>query len=100
MKCTKGASSKYIEDTVDVDVGVVILCPLETKKVGNPLFSTNRSAMVYPGAKNPVAGSSTSFDLEIRELHITAVPWVLLEVFWGVKKGKSTKQQLPEFPRS
>lgn len=43
--------------------------------------------MVYPGAKNPVAGSSTSFDLEIRELHVTAVPWVLLEVFLGKKKG-------------
>lgn len=55
--------------------------------------------MVYPGAKNPVAGSSTSFDLEIRELHVTAVPWVLLEVFLGGKM-KSTKQQLPEFPRS
>lgn len=41
--------------------------------------------MVYPGAKNPVAGSSTSFDLEIRELHVTAVPWVLLEVFLGGK---------------
>lgn len=56
--------------------------------------------MVYPGAKNPVAGSSTSFDLEIRELHVTAVPWVLLEVFLGEKKRKSTKQQLPEFPGS
>lgn len=31
MKFTKGAGSKYIEDTVDVDVDVVILCPLETK---------------------------------------------------------------------
>lgn len=29
MKCTKGAGSKYIEDTVgvDVDVDVVISCP-------------------------------------------------------------------------
>lgn len=27
MKCTKGAVSKYIEDTVDVDVDVVISCP-------------------------------------------------------------------------
>lgn len=51
MKFTKGAGSKYIEDTVDVDVDVVILVPLETKYVGNPLFSTNRSVMVYPGAK-------------------------------------------------
>lgn len=31
MKFIKGAGSKYIEDTVDVDVDVVILCPLETK---------------------------------------------------------------------
>lgn len=30
MKFTKGAGSKYTEDTVDVDVDVVILCPLET----------------------------------------------------------------------
>lgn len=56
--------------------------------------------MVYPGAKNPVAGSSTSFDLEIRELHVTAVPWVLLEVFLGEKKGNPQNKQLPEFPRS
>lgn len=52
--------------------------------------------MVYPGAKNPVAGSSTSFDLEIRELHVTAVPWVLLEVFWG-KKGISQNNNYLNF---
>lgn len=55
--------------------------------------------MVYAGAKNPVAGSSTSFDLEIRELHVTAVPWVLLEVFEG-KKGNPQNKQPPELPRS
>lgn len=31
MKFTKGAGSKYIEDTGTVDVDGVILCPLETK---------------------------------------------------------------------
>lgn len=52
--------------------------------------------MVYPGAKNPVAGSSTSFDLKIRELHVTAVPWVVLEVFWG-KKGISQNNNYLSF---